>query len=299
MRRTPPLWVWALSPGLAAGAALLLVLSTDHNKLPEQQEANIAAAYAKQVLDAPRAPGDIRVLGIGSSLLMAATPPTGHTASHLRWKRLSNPGLGIDFLGASLALVEQNPPDVLVVEKNLLLVDPQHQAMGRLRATTALALKKIVAMVTSSPEPAAPADSAATALKQQNENFSCPMVAQPANKLGFNNYIHFLNTTYSSLQVDPSLSAALQRLSVRGVYIVIVDIQRSMPIERLTAQSKEAWFAHLHQLLPAGAKFAYLTSPSYNNDTLYCDGSHLNPAGQRRFTSWWSPELERIQKEGR
>ena len=293
MRHAPPLWVWPLGAGLAVGAAFFLHLWVNHTTRPEIKPASMAAAYARQVLDAPRTPGEVRVLGMGSSLLLAATPPTDQTQSHFQWKRLSNPGLGMDFLGASLALVEQQPPDILVIEKNLLLVDPQHQTMGRLRAQIALGLKKIAAIATPS---AMPADTMTGVLEQQNGKFSCAQLPKPASALDFKNYLHFLNTSYSSLQVDPALSATLQRLSKRGVSIVILDIQRSTAIERQTAAAKQAWFAHLRQVLPPGARLTYLTSPSYDNGALYCDGSHLSPAGSGRFMAWWTPELLQLQK---
>ncbi|MFM2088543.1 MAG: hypothetical protein RLZZ237_3412 [Pseudomonadota bacterium] len=293
MRHAPPLWVWPLGAGLTASTALLLLLWVNHSTPPKIEPSSRAAAYARQVLDAPRTPGNIHVLGMGSSLLMAATPPAYQTASHLHWSRLSNPGLGMDFLGASLAPVEQHPPDILVIEKNLLLVDPQHQAMGRLRVKVAMGLKKIAAIATPS---VIPADTMTTVLEQQNGNFSCEQLPKPANGLDFKNYVHFLNKSYSSLQVDPSLSSALQRLSKRGVSIVILDIQRSIPVERQTTAAKQAWFAQLRQMLPPGARLTYLTFPSYDNGPLYCDGSHLSPAGSGRFMAWWTPELLRLQK---
>lgn len=293
MRPAPPLWVWPLGAGLTAGAALLLLLWVNHSTRPTIEPSGIAAAYARQVLDAPHAPGEIRVLGMGSSLLIAATPPAYHTSLPLYWSRLSNPGLGMDFLGASLLEVEQHPPDILVIEKNLLLVDPQHQTMGRLRAQVALGLKKIA---TIAPPSAMQADTMTTVLEQQNGKLSCEQIPKQADAFDFKNYLHFLNSTYSNLQVDPTLSSALQRLSQRGVSIVILDIQRSVAIERQTAAAKQAWFAQLRQLLPPGARLTYLTSPSYDNGPLYCDGSHLSPAGSRSFMAWWTPALLQLQK---
>ncbi|MFZ4876360.1 hypothetical protein ACL9RI_14870 [Janthinobacterium sp. Mn2066] len=294
MRPVPPLWVWPLGTGLAAGVALLMLLWVNHATRPAIEPSGRAAAYARQVLDLPRVPGNIRVLGMGSSLLVAATPPPAYqTASHLRWNRLSNPGLGMDFLGPSLPEVEQHPPDILVIEKNLLLVDPQHQMMGRLRSNVALGLKKIAAIAIPSLIQSEPM---LEVLQRQDEKIFCEQLPKQNNAIDFKNYIHFLNIIYNSLQVDPTLSSALQRLSKRGVSIVILDIQRSIPVERQTAAAKQAWFAQLRQLLPPGARLTYLTSPSYDSGTLYCDGSHLSPAGSRRFMAWWTPELLQLQK---
>lgn len=293
MRPAPPLWIWPLGAGLAAGAAFLMQLWAAQTVRQEAEPSGRAAAYARQVLNAPRAPGDIRVLGMGSSLLMAATPPTDQTKTHLHWKRLSNPGLGVDFLGASLVEVEQHPPDILVIEKNLLLVDPQRQAMALLRRNVWLSLRKIAAIAIPS---LIQTDPRGEVLQRQNEELTCEQIPKPANAFDFNKYLHLLNTSYSSLQVDSSLLAALQELSKQGVTIVILDIQRSMQIERMTAAAKQTWFTHLRQLLPAGARVAYRTSPSYDNGELYCDSSHLNDAGRRLFSAWWSQELTQIQK---
>lgn len=296
MRRAPPLWVWPLGAGLTAGTALLLQLWVNHTTRPTIEPSGIAAAYVRHVLDTPRAPGETRVLGMGSSLLMAATPPSAfQTIPYLRWNRLSNPGLGMDFLGASLLDVEQHPPDILVIEKNLLLVDPQHQMMALVRNNVALGLKRIAAIAIPS---LIQIDPMLEVLQQQDGKFSCTQLLKQANILDSKNYLHFLNTTYNSLQVDPTLLSALQRLSQRGVSIVILDIQRSIPVERQTALAKQAWFAQLRQLLPPGAGLTYLTSPSYDNGAFYCDGSHLSPAGSRRFMTWWTPELLRLRKAG-
>src|SRR5450830_1439285 len=219
MRPAPPLWVWPLGAGLTAGAALLLLFWVNHSTRLEPEPASIAAAYARQVLDAPHAPGEIRVLGMGSSLLIAATPPAYHTPPPLHWSRLSNPGLGMDFLSASLAELEQQPPEILVIEKNLLLVDPQHQTMARLRSNVALGIKKIAAIATPS---LIQSDPVLEVLQRQDEKISCAQLLKQKNVLDFKNYLHFLNTTYNSLQVDPALSSALQRLSQRGVSIVIL-----------------------------------------------------------------------------
>lgn len=293
MPHVPPLRVWLLAVLLTPCAILLLILWRDGRTPPEQEAANIAAAYASELLDAPRVPGDIRVLGMGSSLLMAATPPANQTGKHLHWNRLTNPGLGMDFLGASLIQVEQNPPDILVIEKNLLQVDPQSKTMPRLRVKVTQGLKKIVAGTMPS---MIMADPAGTDLEWENGSLSCAQLVNPENAVDYKKNINFLNTSYRSLQIDTSLLSALQRLSKRGVTIVIVDIQRSMPIEQLTATAKQAWFARLRQLLPPGARIAYWTSPSYDSGALYCDGSHLSPAGQHQFATWWYPQLAQLQK---
>ncbi|MBB5606673.1 MULTISPECIES: hypothetical protein [unclassified Janthinobacterium] len=291
MRPAPPLWVWPLGAALATVAALLMLLWMNHTIGLEPP--GLAAAYARRVLEAPRSPGDIRVVGMGSSLLMAATPPSYQTAYHLRWIRLSNPGLGVSFLGASLVQVEQHPPDILIIEKNLLLVDPQHERMGRLRGEVTLGLRKIAAIAIPSLTQTNQVDDA---LQKQDEDLSCAQLPKPPNEVDFEKYMDLLNTTYTSLQVDSSLTAAVQRLARRGVYIVILDIQRSKTIEHLTTNAKQAWFAHLQQELPPGARLAYWTSPSYDNGALYCDGSHLSPDGKRQFSVWWYQQLAQLKK---
>ena len=282
-----PLLVWLLS---AALVAVLVTIACFHSQTMDLEERRIATAHALHILSAPHAGAETRMLAIGSSLLWAASPANYRLQlppnRYLSWSRTIKNGFGLGPVGLILPIVEQYPPDVLVVETNLLL--PNESPMALARLTVNVTLKNWLAK-------AAPRDPLQPERAIQPEDFVCPRQPDdPHGKLRANG-VKYLRSSYQAMQIEPELLAALARLSLRGVRIMILNIQRSASVEGATRIDKQNWLAHLQHMLPAGPNVSYHTAPSYAQDSLYCDGMHLAPAGRKLFETWWWQELRQAR----
>ncbi len=300
MRQAPPLTVWAAGAALAAGVIVLAFLR--HNAMaaaPQPQQ--LMAAFASKILAAPRQPGELRVLGLGTSLLWAATPPgqidPPHQPAWLNWVRLIKGGPGLGALAQALAQVERAPPDVVVVEKTLLFEEEGSGIDELVKIDIKHALKTALLVVANGALPAMLLQSKAKLpLAEQSMAFQCtPGFAglSPQQRIG---YATYLRRAYAQPTPDPVLTAALLRLARRGVRVVILDVPRSAELERPSAADKARWYARLRQALPPGPILRYQAAPSYQDTRLYCDGAHLNGAGSRRFGPWWLAQLVALRE---
>jgi hypothetical protein len=278
----PPLTVWLAAAALAI-AAVLALLALPYS--PEQAVAGLLSSRTREVLAAPKS--GVRVIGMGSSLLQAATPASA--AGALDWARITKSNLGLGELAPSVALVEAAPPDVLVIEKNLLITPPDGDAMNKLRINAVYGFKKLLSNADARFDPLLPIRA------EQTGDAPCGDRRQRMSEKQRAQHDRSLRQAYGQ-DPAPVLAAALLRLAGRGVQVMIVDIQRSAEIEQALAQDKQRWFARLRQMLPPGPHLSYHTGPSYSQESLYCDAMHLNAAGSRLFQAWWWNELKQEQK---
>lgn len=286
-KTAPPLTVWMAGAALAIAAVLLLLSFPS----PEQAVAVFLADHTRGAL-AQGARGDVQVIGMGSSLLHAATPSNerhiGDATGALHWARITKSNLGLGYLGSSFGLIEGAPPDVLVIEKNLLMEAAETDAMRSRRMDAMYTLKRLLSKLDGRFDPLLEIRA------EQFHNRSC-VDAQPLSDAQLALRQSDLRREYQK-SPDPLFAAALLRLADRGVRIMILDIQRSTPIERGTGQDKQRWYARLHQMLPPGPHLSYHTGPSYSQVDLYCDASHMSAKGAKLFQAWWWNEFRQARK---
>ncbi len=258
------------------------------------------------MLTAPRQPGELRILGLGTSLLWAATPQEEFDPQRqhpqLHWMRLTKSGQGIGALAASLTEIGQAPPDMLVIEKGLFFLDNHDAETERMKIDIKRRLKAVLLTLL----PAALAPSPAAQLQQAQRNsllsaqsraHACEGESGALSAAQFNSRAKHARLAYAQPQPDPLLVAHLRRLMDRGVQVVILDVPRTTRLELTSASEKARWFARLHHALPPGPSLRYLAAPSYDH-SLYCDGAHLNRSGSHLFGAWWLTQLAAIVKSG-
>jgi hypothetical protein len=290
MRQAPPLTVWAAGAALAAGVIVLAFLR--HYALaadPQPPSKESMATFTRKLLAAPRRQGDLRVLGLGTSLLWAAMPPgqldRPPMAPWLNWMRLTKSGLGLGALAPALAEIERAPPDVVVIETGLLFTDDGSSVTDRIRLEARQMLKAALLQTQMQLQ-----------LAEQSKVFSCAAgitILNAARRIAYADAAH---RVYAQDGPDPVLAATLLRLARRGVRIIVLDVPRSAELEQILAADKARWYARLHQALPPGPMLRYQAAPSYQDASLYCDGAHLNGAGSRRFGPWWLAQLVALRE---
>lgn len=283
-----PLMVWIALAALAVAGLLFL------RYYSSSREADFASQLADSVdaMLADAIPGEVRVLGMGSSLLRAAAPAawtlSSDASAPMRWRRITKGSLGLGHLGAAFALVERTPPDILVIEKNLLMDVVAQAPMFTMRKDASHRWRKWLSTLDRRFDPTRPLRN------DQVSNTPCVDQAQPvATALLADEQPLRLAYQHSP---DRAFAAALLRLAGRGVHVMIVDIPRSSAVEGITEQDKQRWLARLRQLLPPGPQVSYHTAPSYSQPALYCDARHLNGSGALLFQAWWWNELRQTQK---
>jgi hypothetical protein len=295
MASAPPLRVWLYSALVAAGIIALIAL---RHWSPWREPDHAIADHTRQFLDARPTDGRLRVLGLGSSLLWAAMPsaPSQVVPPGIDWMRMTKPGPGMGYLEPSLDIIDRNPPDVLVIEANLLLPDQNDRAMQELRQDFILASKALAYQLTGNAQLARPLVYAA--LVDQRETFACTTAPVHTRRRAVLKNAAILQPIFNNASVNLQLTDRLQRLAQRGVRIVLLELRRAELLEQVIAPEKQRWLLRLRQALPPGNHIRYLSSPMYPQQDLHCDGSHLNAAGARLFAPWWQAQLQQL-RDGR
>lgn len=284
----PPLRIWLYCLLLSATMlALLLPL----NLLVGRKTGEALAGEAQRYLSEPPIPGQVRVLGLGSSLLRAATPSAYY--QHLQgvaWMRLSKNNSGLGHLQIVLQRLTLAPPGVLVIDTNLLLqsttlVDELRETLATVPLNAGQAMMAQAGLRPSWSE---------QLLQRQQEAFSCQTVSQERLQQESALLLSAQKADLSAATVDPELRSTLLKLSQQGVRIVLLSLRRGAQFEHPLAAEKQAWLRRWQIALPPGPAIRYLASPDFNDANLYCDGRHMNEAGARRFAPWWRHQLEQM-----
>lgn len=293
MASAPPLRVWLYSALLATSITALVTLQYWS---PWRKPDHAVADHTREFLGAP-ADGKVRVLGLGSSLLWAATPPgpTPATLPGIDWMRMTKPGTGMGYLIPSLDIIDRHPPDTLVIDENLLLPDQDNVIMDELRQNFILASKGLAFQLTGNVQLAPP--QAYVALLDQREPFECTTFPAHTRRRETLKNAANLQLVFNNAAINRQLTEHLQRLAQQGVRIVLLELRRSELIEQATATERQRWLSRLQQALPPGRHIRYLSSPIYVQQNLHCDGSHLNAAGARLFAPWWQTQLQQLRDE--
>lgn len=296
MASAPPLRIWLYSTLLVTGMIATLALQ---HWAPWQEPDHAIADHTRQFLEAPPTDGTLRILGLGSSLLWAATPPVPAQAAlpGIDWMRMTKPGAGLGYLEPSLEIIHRNPPDILIIEANLLLPDQDDATMDKLRQDFMLAVKTRAYQIIGNEEIVTPPQ-AYVPLVDQGEPAQCNVLQSYMQRHEELRNVANLKTIFNNAAVNLQLTDWLQRLAQRGIHIVLLELRRSEPVEQAIAPEKQRWLLRLRQALPQGQHIHYLTSPAYAQQALYCDGSHMNAAGAHLFAPWWAAQLQQL-RDGR
>lgn len=292
MRAAPPLRVWLYSVALVLLIMVLLVL---YRTLPGDRRDNTIAGQTEQFLAAPPPAPHKRLLALGSSLLWAATPqrPISRHDDILGMEsmRMTKGGTGMGYLLASLDVMEQHPPDILVIEENLLLPDSGNILMDPLREEAWHLIRTMLATLHAGRMGSQPPSY--WERNDQEHEFSCSDIPRltPAQ---IHAHALELQKTYQR-PIDPGVPARLTSLVQRGMKLVVLNIRRSAEVELITQVQKGQWHRRLKEQLPPSNHVRYLDSPSYSLPEAYCDGGHLNAAGAHMFAPWWHTQLQLLK----
>lgn len=296
MSNAPPLRVWLYSALLAVGIIVSLML---YRYLPGDRRDNTIAAHTQRFLDTPVPYGQLRVLGLGSSLFWAATPQTMDVQQAampgIAWLRLTKGGAGMGHLQTALEAFGRHPPDVLVIEENLLLPDTGNLLMDQLREEIWFLGKKAIAA--SSAGKLGPPVNDYWERNDQDGEFSCASILARTTPEQIQRHVDTLQAMYMRASFDEQLITTLATLAQRGVRIVLLDLPRAPIIEQRTMAQKHYWMMHLKKFLPPGRTIRYLTFPAPSQTALYCDLGHLNKRGARHFAPWWQAQLQQLRQE--
>ena len=297
MASTPPLRIWLYSALLAVSAVALLALQRHAPWLEPKPEQVITGHTQRFLASAYGGETPIRVLGLGSSLLWAATPPATMDdialLPGLSWMRMTKTGTGLGALQASLTPVESKPPNVLVIEENLLFADST--ATDQLRDDLSLLMRNAAYKVTAQARFTPPR--AYVELEDQKEPLPYEEFPQDKKKQLILKNANNLQTIFSHGAINLALTDRLRRLSQRGIRIIILELRRSELVEQVIAPQKKRWQEQLRRALPPGPLVNYIASPHFSQQDLYFDGSHMNAAGARLFAPWWAAQLQQLRDE--
>ena len=298
MASTPPLRIWLCSALLAVSVVALLALQRHAPWLEPKPEPVISKHTQRFLASAYGDETPIRVLGLGSSLLWAATPPATMDEiallSGISWMRMTKPGTGLGALQASLMPIESKPPNVLVIEENLLFADST--ATDQLRDDLSLLMRNAAYKVTAQARFAP--QRAYVELADQKEPLPYEEFPQDQKKQLVLKNANNLQTIFSHGAINLALTDRLRRLSQRGIRIIILELRRSESVEQVIAPQKKRWQEQLRRALPPGPLVNYIASPHFSQQDLYFDGSHMNAAGARLFAPWWAAQLQQL-RDGR
>lgn len=293
MASAPPLRVWLYSAFMVAGVFALLALQ---QWSPWDEPDHAIADHTRQFLDAPAAEGKIRVLGLGSSLLWASNAPGDMAAiPGVQWMRMTKPDRGIGYLAPSLDVIDHAPPDVLVIEENILLIGQGSAAMEAMRTDFFLMAKKLSYRLAG--QQWGETGQQYVALLDQGEPFQCTEIAPGLQAREIVKRGAEIKRWLRNTPIDTQLTDRLLRLSQRGVRIIVLELRRSESFEQATAPEKKYWHERLQQVLPPSRHIHYLASPAFTQANLHCDGSHMNRQGARLFSAWWQTQLQQWRKE--
>jgi hypothetical protein len=295
MASTPPLRIWLCSALLAVSVVALLALQRHAPWLEPKPEPVISKHTQRFLASAYGDETPIRVLGLGSSLLWAATPPATMDEIALlpgiSWMRMTKPGTGLGALQASLMPIESKPPNVLVIEENLLFADST--ATDQLRDDLSLLMRNAAYKVTA--QARFVPQRAYVELADQKEPLPYEEFPQDQKKQLVLKNANNLQTIFSHGAINLALTDRLRRLSQRGIRIIILELRRSDSVEQVIAPQKKRWQEQLRRALPPGPLVNYIASPHFSQQDLYFDGSHMNAAGARLFAPWWAAQLQQLR----
>lgn len=290
-----PLRIWPYSALLAMSVVALLALQRHAPWLESKPEPAITRHTQRFLASAYGGETPIRVLGLGSSLLWAATPPATMDEIALlpgiSWMRMTKSGTGLGALQASLIPIESNPPNVLIIEENLLFAD--NTVTDQLRDDLHLLLRNVAYKVTAQARFAP--QRAYVELADQKEPLPYEEFPQETKKQLVLRNANNLQTIFSHGTINLALTDRLRHLSQRGMHIIVLELRRSELVEQVIAPQKKRWQEQLRRALPPGPQVNYIASPHFSLQDLYFDGSHMNAAGARLFAPWWAAQLQQLR----
>lgn len=90
----------------------------------------------------------------------------------------------------------------------------------------------------------------------------------------------------------------VSRLRSRGVRVVIVEIPRSAPVDKVKREVILSRHGAFVDFVKRSCGVPWLVYPEPLSPSWYSDSSHLTPRGARRFLSWLIPEIRNLLAGG-
>lgn len=88
------------------------------------------------------------------------------------------------------------------------------------------------------------------------------------------------------------------RLRSKGVRVVIVEIPRSAPVDKVKQKVIFSRHGAFVDFVKRSCRVPWLLYPNPLDPSYYSDSSHLNPGGARKFLSWLIPEIRKLLAGG-
>ncbi len=287
----PPLAVWIAATLFAV--VLLLALGNLHRTAWLAGSVDKSVSFNLQRLQAIP-PGALHVVALGSSKTMYAVDFDAAFASRLGvpgrrvvFHRVTANDPAVGYLYPALAAIARRPPDVLLVEAELLLFDRSEHApiAGLLRhARLNLIMLRMHLAI-------APAHGEMDDNRGQEEwppEASCRHRKNPDALAAYAQYAaRWREITDDERATD---LAYLRRMQAAGTRVVLLTLPRSPSGDSVVPASLKRETALLRERLIKQDGFLEW-EPGAMDESLYCDQVHANHRGRAFYSAWLAKQL--------
>ena len=290
-RQFPPLSVWY---GTAGIIALLLVFLANEERIPALARHITAASDANLNLErlaVPVPPPAVRIVALGSSKTLYAVDFDARFAARLggsqvvEFARITWEGANFWDLQPALRALAAHPPDILLLESDLLLLD--RGAHFPIRQNL-LPLEQALHHVLVGAGGVDPNFGENRGAEQFPDAQECRIRQTQTQRLI---YAAHLNTTRPSSSVSRQryldILGALQKA---GTQIILIRLPRAAWAEALVPASlARIDSAILPQLARDNGFLLWAVAPL--PDTAFCDEAHMSAAGRELTSQWLAGKL--------
>ena len=289
----PPLGVWLAASAIAA--LLLLILIHLPDWLPRSQTliANPHSLHLDRLGAA--APGTTRVVAIGSSKLQMAIEHDDVFAAAmtvqpmLRLHRITWDSAQYTDLRPAFEALEQHPPQLLVLESDLLVFD-YTQARDATAPSISLStrLRRTVRLLSQRFRNGASGAELNRGVDRALSEAECAARKAPQSVQRYAEEV--LTWRLSGPQFRAPYLAHLRALQRSGTRIVLLEIPRSPAAQSVVPATFEAGAIALAQSLATTENFDLWRAPR-GTESDYCDQGHASDTGQHHFSAWLRDRL--------
>jgi hypothetical protein len=226
------------------------------------------------------APPQMRIVGVGTSLLRQATEPSAdmvrlfseQAGRPVSWTLVDREWIGGDITAEAISAVEglKYTPDLLLLHVDLFASSGAKEA-NLARPTegveTPLSRLRMLGMMALQRE------------QKARPRRGCLQRSYSAERLGAQ-----IEPFYAEVYLPPEIEASLVRMQARGTRIALLNLPRAPEVEHVLKPVHDAWLARLMARLSA-IQPELISFPQQETQA-YCDGAHLNVGGRRVSSSW-------------
>jgi hypothetical protein len=279
----PPLWVYVAALLLAACVLVMVVVldgfywRTGLNLGRLQAEAG-----SRQVVVV----GTSKTrLGIDYDARLLAHRPGA--ASAFSFHRVTRSSATLDSLEPAFDVLHKNPPRLLLIESDLLLLD-RHDASGAGLQELRLAMRQLPARMLELARGAATWDG-------NDGNDVHEQASQCAIHTSAAGLYAYAATArrwqVASRRETSAFLSHIRALQQAGTEVVLLDIPRSAAADTVFPAALATAVAAQRADLQRQQGLSFWTPDSVIADNEYCDQGHMTSAGQRRYSDWLARRL--------